>query len=590
MTDDATTDTGSPPISDVPPETNHPGLRDLREAVANYAARYLPHRASLRQDAVAGLTVAVSSVPDGMAGGVLAGVNPIYGLYACMVGPVVGGIVSSTALMVITTTSAASLVAGQSIAGLPAAGRDDALFMMVVLAGLFQVLFGVLGLGRLTRFVSYSVMAGFLSGISVVLILSQLPVVTGHAVRGSNRVTQTLQLLEEIRDVSLPSIAIAALTLVVALTLRKTRVQSFASLVAITVATMVTLLFGAGDVQVVRDVGTIPRAVPQPLLPAFAAAFDVMTGALALALIILVQGAGVSQTVPNPDGSRSRASRDFIAQGAANIASGLFRGLPVGGSLGTTAVNLVSGAQRRWAAIFSGLWMAAIVIGLPGVVSRVAMPALGALLVLAGARNLKPEDVRAVWNAGWPSRLAGGTTFLATLLVPIQAAVGIGVTLSALLYINESSTDVSLVELVERDDGFLEERSAPERLPANAVTTLDVYGHLFYAGARTLERLLPSPRGAAKPVVILRLRGYRTLGATLMDVLGSYARQLDAAGGRLYLTGLSDAAYQQVVRSGKLRLDGPVSAFRATPVVGESTRAARAAARAWLIRPGSDAP
>ena len=100
------------------PEVNQPGLGQLREAVANHMPLELPGRASIRQDAIAGLNSAVSSVPDGMASGILAGVNPIYGLYACMVGPIAGGIFSSTRLMVVATTSAAALSAGQALAGL----------------------------------------------------------------------------------------------------------------------------------------------------------------------------------------------------------------------------------------------------------------------------------------------------------------------------------------------------------------------------------------------------------------------------------------------------------------------------------------
>lgn len=86
--------------------------------------------------------------------------------------------------------------------------------------------------------------------------------------------------------------------------------------------------------------------------------------------MILVQGAGVSQSVPNPDGSRRSTSRDFIAQGAANVASGLFRGLPVGGSLSATALNVIYGAQSRWAVILAGVFMALIVMAIPGLVSR----------------------------------------------------------------------------------------------------------------------------------------------------------------------------------------------------------------------------
>src|SRR5688500_13491220 len=145
---------------DVEPEVNQPGLRELREAVANHLARQFPSRASLREDGIAGLNSAVSSVPDGMASGILVGVNPIYGLYACMVGPIAGGIFSSTRLMIIATTSAASLSAGQALGSLQGEARENALFLMVVLIGALQIVFGLVRTGQLTRFVSYSVMTG----------------------------------------------------------------------------------------------------------------------------------------------------------------------------------------------------------------------------------------------------------------------------------------------------------------------------------------------------------------------------------------------------------------------------------------------
>ncbi len=143
---------------------------------------------------------------------------------------------------------------------------------------------------------------------------------------------------------------------------------------------------------------------------------------------------------------------------------------------------------------------------------------------------------------------------------------------------------------MERPDWRIEERTPPKDLPSERVTVLDVYGHLFYAGARTLERLLPAPRGARNPVVVLRLRGRTTLDATLVEVLSNYADKLREADGRLYLTGLSEGAYAQVVRTGKLRLTGPVRAYAATPIVGQSTRQALAEAQAWLVGQSTEAP
>jgi SulP family sulfate permease len=271
----------------------------------------------------------------------------------------------------------------------------------------------------------------------------------------------------------------------------------------------------------------------------------------------------------------------MLAQGAANVASGLFRGLPVGGSLSATALGVIGGAQTRWASVLAGVWMAVLVVGVPGLVSYVAMPALGALLILAGSGSIKPRSLRAVWYTGWPSRLAAVTTFLCTLFLPIQAAVGIGVVLAALLYVNESSVDISVVEIVERSDGRLEERVPEQRLRGNAITVLDVYGHLFYAGARTLEQRLPRP-SEQNPVVVLRLRGRTSLGATLVDVLANYADELKAAGGRLYLSGIDHRAREQAARTGKLDFSGPVRLYEATPVIGQSTRAALADAEGWL--------
>ncbi len=568
--------------SDSEPKVDQPGLGQLRATVASHLRTRLPGRSTLRGDAVSGLSLAIANVPDGMANGVLVGVSPIYGLYATMVGPIVGGLLSSTQLMVITTTAAASLTASQSLAGLTPERRTTALFVMVVLVGGFQLLFGALGFGKLARFVSFSVTTGLLTGISVLLILSQLPTIAGYTAIGSNRAAQAADVLAHIYAADPATVAMAAATFILALLLPRTRIGSMGRLLAIVVPSAVVALAGLESVRIVRDVAEIPRGIPLPALPSLSELSHVITGALSVAIVVLVQGVGVSQSVPNPDGTRTSVRRDMMAQGAANVASGFFRGLPVGGSLSATALGVIGGAQTRWAAVLAGVCMAVLVVGVPGLVSYVAMPALGALLILAGSGSIKPRALRAVWYTGWPSRLAAATTFLSTLLLPIQVAVAFGVVLAALLYVNDSSVDVSIVELVERDDGRLEEREPAPRLRGDAVTVLDVYGHLFYAGARTLEQRLPRPAGEKRPVVILRLRGRTQLGATLVDVLAHYADELHASGGRLYLSGIDPHAHEQVALTGKLPLAGPVRIYEATPILGESTRAALGDAEVWL--------
>lgn len=422
----ATSDLPGVTAAEAEPEINQPGLSVLREAVANRLAGRLPSQSTLRDDGIAGLNSAVSSVPDGMASGILVGVNPIYGLYACMMGPLAGGLFSSTRLMIIATTSAASLSAGQALGSLQGSERDNSLFLMVILIGALQIIFGLVGLGRLTRFVSFSVMTGFIIGIAVLTILSQVPTVTGlEPTAGDNKVTQAINVFLNYDKIDLYTVGLSVGTLALAILLPRTKLGNFGRLVAVIVPSLVVFLFAMNSVQTVRDVGEIPSGIPMPHLPTLSGvSVNVITGAVAVALIILVQGAGVSQSVPNPDNSRRSLSRDFFAQGAANVASGFFRGLPVGGSLSTTALTVLSGAVSRWAAIFAGLWMAVLVIGFPDLVSYVAMPALGVLLMIASFTTIRPSEALTVWHTGWSSRLAIVTTFLSTLFLPIQAAVG----------------------------------------------------------------------------------------------------------------------------------------------------------------------
>jgi SulP family sulfate permease len=216
-------------------------------------------------------------------------------------------------------------------------------------------------------------------------------------------------------------------------------------------------------------------------------------------------------------------------------------------------------------------------------VSYVAMPALAALLVYASARTIRPRDIVAVLWVGWPSIIACVTTFLCTLFLPIQAAVGIGVALSALLFVFNAAGDVSVVEIYEKGDGSLVERAPRKQLVGGEVVILDVYGNLFFAGARTLERMLPTVGNARRSVVILRMRGRTSFRATLTDVLARYASALAQVDGRLYLTGIGKGVLAEVHRTSKLDLNGPVTLYEASEVLGHSTRAAIADAQAWLV-------
>jgi SulP family sulfate permease len=167
-----------------------------------------PDRGTLRQDAVAGVPGAIASVPDGMASAVLVGVNPVYGLYASMAGPIGGGLAVSTRLMVVTTTTAAALAAGSALSGFSSADRPEALFVLSALAGVMMILAGVLRWGRFTRLVSVSVLTGFLTGVAVNIVLGQLGDMLGSPQTGKPAVVKAWNVITHPSDMSLTAAAV----------------------------------------------------------------------------------------------------------------------------------------------------------------------------------------------------------------------------------------------------------------------------------------------------------------------------------------------------------------------------------------------
>jgi sulfate permease, SulP family len=178
-----------------------------------------------------------------------------------------------------------------------------------------------------------------------------------------------------------------------------------------------------------------------------------------------------------------------------------------------------------------------ILIAFAGVVGKDAMPTLGAVLIFAAIGSLRPFELATIWRTGRSSQIALAATFAATLFMPVASAVAVGVVLSLLLQLNQEAMDLTVVALVPTVECRFQEQPAPRTLTSNQVTVLDVYGSLFYAGARTLQAHLPEVGDAEAPAVVLRLRGRTTLGATFFRVLAAFAEQLAAAGGRLYLSG-----------------------------------------------------
>lgn len=537
----------------------------------------------LRGDLVAGLVNGVASVPSGMATAAMAGVNPVFGLYATTVAPAVGGLLASSQLMQIATNGAAALTASQAIASYSGEERAQALFLLVALAGGFLVLFGLLKAGRLLRYVSFPVMVAFLTGVATALVVDQTAQLVGYRSEAKTSLGELVDLLVNLGDVSLRSALVGLLGLGLIVGLGRTPLRSIASLVGLVIPTVLVALWEPAGVRLVSDVSEIPRGLPPLGLPDFGLVTpELLLSAFALAVVVAIQGAGISQSYKNPDGSEADPSRDMLAQGVANAAGSLVSGMPTGGSVGQTALNVSAGARSRLAGVFHGAFVLVILLLVPGLVSLVPLPVLASVMVVAGFSAIRFGAVTFIWRTRGPARWVLVVTYSASLVFSVAAAVALGVGTAVVLYLYSSASHVSARALEPRDDGRIHVGELPERLPDRSILVVDVYGSLFFAAARRLRELLPDPAGSDRPVVILRLRGNRQLGVTSIDMLNEYAHALARAGGRLFLCGMNEQVSERLERAHRLELNEEVILFPSTGILRDSTRRAVAAGNDFL--------
>lgn len=513
----------------------------------------------LKADLSAGLTTALVAIPDGIASAILAGLNPIHGLYALMIGTPIAAALASSQFMYVANTGALAIGTGGALAAYSGADKVAALVVLVLLAGLIQLALGLLKLGGLVRFVANAVLIGFMTGVAVRIILSQLGELNGTHPEGSNAVMRTLDWLANLPHLDGASTAVGLGTLALVFLLNRTCLAQLGMAIALLVATALVALAGLDSVATLSDTTLIPDGLPPLVMPQWEMVTALLPAAAGLAIIALVQGVGVSKTVPNPDGSYPDISRDFAAKGVANVASGLFAGMPVGGTMSETAVSLKAGARSRWAGIFSGLFIVIGVLLLADALGTLAMPAIAALLIVAGIEAIKPDRIGDVWHSGWEPRLIFLTTFAATLLLPIHQAVFLGVALSMLHFLYVSSVDVRLVSLQFGAQGSITEVPVPATVEPGQSVALMVYGNLYFAAAVTLESRLPDARPGAR--VVLRLRGVPRVGSTLVTVLENYAVKLRRTGAQLVLAEVSPTLHRQLVQTGTVGLCGAENVF-----------------------------
>ncbi len=524
-------------------------------------------------DVSSGFVTGLFSIPEGMAYASIGGFAAPLGLWSGVVPTIVGSMLARTVLMVTTLTSAIAL-SSQSV--MAAAGLDPGdvggIATLTVLVGLIMLVMGLLRMGSVMAFVSTAVMTGFTTGIAVQILAGVVNDATGYSPASSNTVGKLVEAVAHVGDWDAPTVAVALGTLAVWFIARRVRaLRALATLVALVVASIVAFLF-ARDVETVADIAAVPRSLPPFTLPDLAAFPALIAGAVAVALVALAQAAGIGAAVANPDGSRADASKDFVAQGAANVAGGFFGALPTGGSLSRTGVATSAGARTRWAGIFAGVSLGLIVLLVGPVAGEIPMAVIGGLMLIIGAEIIEGRvaDIRLVARTSTGSLAAMAVTFVATTALPLQQAIFIGAALSIMLTAVQNSRAGRLVEVVRGRDGWTV-HDAPAVLPSHRTTVLHYSGHGFFAEVGPLDEEWPDTSGVTDAALVISVRG--SLGvpsATFLKMLGRRSAEMREQGVGLVICGVPPRLHALLERTGALEALGPENVVAATSTLMES--------------------
>ncbi|MEO8176866.1 MAG: SulP family inorganic anion transporter [Sphingomicrobium sp.] len=487
--------------------------------------------AKLRADLFAGLTVAIVALPLAMALGIASGASPREGLLTAVVAGFTISALGGSRVQVGGPTGAFVVI----VAGVIAAHGYSGLLLATVMAGSMLIVAGYAGVGRLMRFVPMPVVTGFTAGIAVIIATSQIADFLGLRTGPlpSDFVAKWATYVGALPTLTVAGFALGGATLAAIILLRRWLPRWPAFLIVIVLASAAAALFDL-PVETVGDrFPHMPAGLPAPQLPEFSfeLAKEVLPSAFVIAFLAGIEALLSAVVADGMTGRRHRSGQELVGVGVANIASAAFGGLPATGAIARTATNIRAGAATPVAGISHALFILLFMLVAGDWLALVPMAALAAVLLMVAWGMSEAGRLVELARSDFGEGSILVLTFLLTIFVDLTVAIGVGVTLAALLFMARMSEHAGLVAIDADEEPELR-KSLPEGVEVFRFT-----GPIFFGVAS--EMLEALGRSGQRPrAIIMRMELVPYIDATGANALKTFVRQALQAGAEVVLCGL----------------------------------------------------
>lgn len=557
-------------------------FQPLIESLRGYSAR------KFRSDLLAAMTVSVVEIPQAMAYALIAGVPPQYGIYTSIVQGTLGAVFSSSQHLTTGPTNTQSLLVAAAVTRLASPGPDPSLYLSLVftlsiLKGLVQLVFFALRLSELVPFISRAVIFGISSGAGILIISGQLPGFLGVSRSPDSPffgiVGDVHRMLPHLHEVEWSAVLIGLLTVV--LTVGSRWVNRFlpGALLAVVVSATLVALTGMPVAVVGRLDASLPSLRPPPF--DWASVSGLFSGALALAVLGSIETIAIAKSLGKRTGERIAPDREIFGQGVSNLLGGLLQCMPATASFTRSALDYDAGGQTRFAAVLNAALVGTIFFALQEYARFIPYASLAGVLFVVAWGLVEARYFLRLLRADRSDATVFAATFLATVLIPLQYAVFVGVFLNVLFHLRTSSR-LHIAEMVQTEGGGFLERPIFTRGGERSVVFVQLEGDLFFAVADQLQEQLNALRRAGVRIVILRLKRTHSMDATILDVLEEFAGQMRRAGGHLLLCGVRPTVMSTLRRFDLVQVIGADNIFPAGEKVFTSAKRAVQRARELL--------